>query len=539
MLRRVLLATAAFALGSLAPGCARRETAVAEGNRTLTLHVGIGGEPGELDPHVINAAPDYQIVYAFFEGLLRGDPSTVEPRPGVAERWSVSPDGLVYTFHLRANARWSNGDALTAEDFLFSFRRALSPALGSQYTQLFTPVRGASEFAAGKLQDFAAVGFAAPDRHTLVVTLARPTPYFLGLVTDNAIWFPVHRATIEKFGRIDQRGTAWTRPGRFVGNGPFVPKEWRPNRIIVAEKSPTYWDAAAVRLRAVHFHPIENSDTEERAFRAGQLHVTRLIPVARVGAYRAENPDLLHSAPQLESQFINVNTARPPLNDARVRRALALALDRRRYAERIMAGTDAPGFNLVPEGTPGYAPATTIAEDDAAARALLAEAGFPRGAGFPKLTLARATGGTTEFAQALQESWRIKLGIEVAIQESESRTHWSNLQLKQFDLSIAGWLADYPDASTFLDLFVAGGGWNFTGWSDPRFDALIAAASGELVPARRLALLQQAEARLLEAMPVIPLAFRRNLVLVQRSVRDWPKNVLNHPDYKATWLAPE
>ncbi|MBI4626698.1 MAG: peptide ABC transporter substrate-binding protein [Verrucomicrobia bacterium] len=536
---RHILAITALLVGLISAGCARRETAVAAGNRTLTLHVGTGGEPSELDPHLINAAPDYQIVYAFFEGLLRGDPNTLEPRPGVAERWSVSPDGLVYTFHLRANARWSNGDPLTAEDFLFSFRRALSPALGSQYTLLFNPVRGAAAFAAGKLTDFAQVGFAAPDPRTLVVTLARPTPYFLALVTDNAIWFPVHCATIEKHGRFDQRGTGWTRPGRFVGNGPFALKEWRPNQIIVAEKSPTYWDAAAVRLRAVHFHPIENRDTEERAFRAGQLHVTRVVPIARVAAYRAQNPRALLIAPQLESQFINVNTARPPLNDARVRRALALALDRRRYAERVMAGTQAPAFNLVPDGTPGYTPIAKIAEDDAAARALLAEAGFPRGAGFTKLTLGRPAGGTTELAQAVQESWRTKLGIEVAIEESESRTHWSNLQLTQYDLSIGGWLADYPDASTFLDLFVSGGGWNFTGWADARFDALIAAASGELDPARRLDLLQQAEARLLEAMPVIPLAFPRLLILVQPSVRDWPKNVLHHPDYKATWLAPE
>lgn len=537
--RWFLVAAVGLLIGSLFTSCSRHQTAVAEGNRTQTLHVGIDGEPSELDPHVINAPPDFQIVYAFFEGLVRGDPHTLEPRPGVAERWDISPDGLTYTFHLRKTARWSNSDPLTAEDFLFSFRRALSPALGSQYTLLFNSVRGAEAFAAGKLTDFAQVGFAAPDAHTLVVTLAQPTPYFLALVADNPIWFPVHRATIEQRGRFDQRGTGWTRPASFVGNGPFVLKEWRPNQIIVAEKSATYWDAAAVRLRAVHFYPIDNRDTEERAFRAGQLHVTGLLPIARVAAYRAENPPRLFDVPQLNVYFINLNTARPPLNDARVRRALSLALDRRRYSERIKSGTETAAFNLVPVGMPGYAPATTLTEDEAAARELLAAVGFPRGAGFPKLVLSQPVGGTVEIAQAIQESWRTKLGLEVTIQQSESRTHWSNLQLKQYDLAIGGWSADYADASTHLDLFVSGGGWNFTSWGDPRYDALIASAAGERDAARRLEELQQAETLLLEAMPVIPLSFSRNLRLIQPTVRDWPKNSLNHPDYKTTWLAPE
>ena len=172
----------------LLSSCSRSETAVDAGIRTNTLEIANTGEPGELDPHVINAAPDYQVITAFFEGLLNVDPATLEPQPGVAERWTVSADGLTHTFALRANARWSNGDPLTAEDFLYSFRRALSPALGSQYTALYTAVRGAAAFAAGQSKNFGSVGFAAPDPHTLVVTLAQPTPYFLGIVAGNPVW---------------------------------------------------------------------------------------------------------------------------------------------------------------------------------------------------------------------------------------------------------------------------------------------------------------------------------------------------------------
>lgn len=517
-------------------GCGRRSTAVADATRTGTLHVGIGGEPSELDPHVINAPPDYRLISAFFEGLAMNDPVTAEPRPAAAERWSVSPDGLTWTFHLRRNARWSNGDALTSADFLASFRRALSPALGSQYTLLFNPVRGAEAFAAGKLKDFAQVGFAAPDPHTLVITLAQPTPYFLTLVTGNPIWFPIHRGTVEKFGALDQRGTGWTRPGRFVGNGPFTLKEWRPNQVIVAEKSPTYWNADRVLLRAVHFHPIDNADAEERAFRAGQLHVTNSVPIARLANYRAEQPSPLRVNPMLTLRFITLNTSRPALADPRVRRALSLALERSVYAERVLQAAEGPAYALIPPGMPGYSPATRLEENVATARALLAAAGFPEGRGFPALTLARESGGARDLAEAIQQSWRVKLGLDIRILESESRTHWSNLQLKNYDIAIAGWNADYADPSTFLDLFLTGGGWNFTHWGDPAYDALIRSSASELDPAKRLALLQRAEAHLLEAMPIIPLTVPLARTLIASSVRDWHLNPLDRPHFTGVAL---
>ncbi len=520
----------AFAL-LFATGCGRRSTTVDDAGRTGTLHVGIGGEPSELDPHVINAPPDYRLISAFFEGLTMNDPVTSEPRPAVAERWTTSPDGLTWTFHLRRDARWSNGDALTSADFLASFRRALSPALGSQYTLLFNPVRGAEAFAAGKLKDFSQVGCTALDPHTLVITLAQPTPYFLTLVTGNPIWFPVHPATVEKFGALDQRGTGWTRPGRFVGNGPFTLKEWRPNQVIAAEKSPTYWDAARVPLRAVHFHPIDNGDAEERAFRAGQLHITNSVPVARLANYRAEKSSPLRTTPVLTVRFINVNTSRPALADARVRRALSLALERTVYAERVLQSAEGPAYALIPPGMPGYTSTAKLEENIAEARALLAAAGFPEGRGFPALTLARESGGARDLAEAIQQSWRAKLGLDIRILESESRTHWSNLQLKNYDLAIAGWNADYADPSTFLDLFLTGGGWNFTHWGDPAFDALMRSSSGELDPAKRLALLQRAEAHLLAALPIIPLTVPRARILLAPTVRDWHLNPLDRPTF--------
>ncbi len=533
-----LLAAVPVCAAVLLSGCAKREPVAVSAARAGILHAGLSGEPSELDPHVINAPPDFRVIHALFEGLLRSDPATGAPLPGVAESWSASADGLVYTFKLRAEARWSNGDPITSADFLFSFRRALSPALGSQYTLLFNPVRGATAFAAGKLADFAQVGFAAPDPRTVVVTLAQPTPYFLALVAGNPVWFPVHPATVLKFGKLDQRGTGWTRPGRLVGNGPFVLQEWKSNERIVATKSPTYWNAAAIRLNALHLYPIDSIDTEERAFRAGQLHVTTSVPVSRVLGYVADKDGPLRILPQLNSRFLNVNTARPALRDPRVRRALALVLDRATICRKVLTATEAPAYQVVPDGMPGYQPAVRLEENIALARDLLALAGYPEGRGFPKLTLRRVAGGGRELAEVLQETWRTQLGLEIALLESESRVHWSVMQQKDYDLAVGGWNADYPDASTYLDLFTTQSGWNFTNWSDPAYDMLVAQSARELDPAARLHLLQQAEARLVEECPVIPLSFGRNRFLLHPTVRDWPASIVDRTEYNTVYLVP-
>lgn len=517
--------------------CSKRETPVEAGLRTGTLEVGNTGEPGELDPHVINAAPDYQVITAFFEGLINADPTTLAPTPGVAERWNVSPDGLTYTFTLRADAQWSNGDALTSADFLYSFRRALSPALGSQYTLLYAPVRGATDYAAGQLTDFSAVGFAAPDPRTVVVTLVQPTPYFLGMIASNPVWAPVHRATIERHGKIDQRGTGWTRPERIVTNGPFLLREWRPNQVIVAEKSPLYWDAAHVRLNTLRIHAIDSLDTQERAFRAGQLHLAEVSDAKASALHAARSPALV-ATPGLNASFINVNTARPPLNDVRVRRALALVLDLPHLIARVSPVRLAPADGIVPPGMPGYTRGARLTTDVAAARALLVAAGFPGGAGLRKLEFSSQTATSLEVVQAIQEAWRIELGVTVDLVRRESRTHWDQMHLKQYDLAYGGWNADYPDASTFLELWTSTGGWNFTNWADPRYDTILATAARSLAPATRLHELQAAEARLLEEMPVIPVGFQRFLKLVHPSVRDWPANPTDRPDYRPLRLAP-
>jgi len=248
-------------------GCAKRETAVQRGNREQVLHRGIGAEVSDLDPHVATNIAEVDLASALFEGLVVEDPVDLHPVPGVAVRWEVTADQLTYTFSLRPEAKWSDGKPVTAQDFVDSWRRVLTPSLASENATMLYVVQGAEAFHKGANKDFNRVGVAATDARTLRVTLDHPTPYFLSLLTHPA-WHPVPLATISAYGGASVRGTNWTKPGKIVTNGAFTLKTWQPNREIVVEKSPTYWDAAHVRLAGIHFYPIENFDVEERTFRA-------------------------------------------------------------------------------------------------------------------------------------------------------------------------------------------------------------------------------------------------------------------------------
>ena len=261
------------------------------GIRTQTLLLGNHAEPQDLDPQIIDAYTDVTMAYALFEPLTVINEKTTLPGPAAAERWEVSPDGMVYTFHLRSKGRWSNGDPVTAEDFVYSFHRILLPALGVQYSYMLWPIKNAKAFNAGTLTDFDQVGVVAIDDLTLKITLERPTPYLPALAAHNT-WMPVHRATLDKFGGMGQRGSKWTRAGNLVGNGPFTLQEWTPNGRIVVAKNPQYWDAAHVRLNQIVFFPIEDTETEELNFRAGQLHLTYEVPISKsqVAAYRDHDP---------------------------------------------------------------------------------------------------------------------------------------------------------------------------------------------------------------------------------------------------------
>ena len=348
-----------------------------------------GAEPETLDPALITGQPEGRVVNALFEGLLRFDRHG-RSTPGVAASWEVSPDHLTYTFHLRPDARWSDGKPLTARDFVESWRRTLDPVTASAYSYQLFAVKGAEEFATGKEKDFAKVGAEAPDPLTLKVTLARPTPYFLDLCAFPTL-YPV---------RIDlnaRYGDDWVKPGRLVGNGAFVLEDWRINDSIRLKKNSLYWDAAQVRLRSVDVLPISKANVAYNFYAAGQADLIMdkgLAPPSLLDALKPR-PDF-HAAPFLGSFFLRFNCAKGPFTDPRVRKAFSMAIDRKRITDKITRAGESTALSFVPPGIPGYSSPTGLTENAAAAARLFAEAGYPGGKGFPLTTYLYSEGELNE-----------------------------------------------------------------------------------------------------------------------------------------------
>jgi oligopeptide transport system substrate-binding protein len=536
LVRRLLSALFAVVALLLASACAKRESAVQHGNREQILHRGIGPEIASLDPHLATGTTEYNVLSALLEGLVAEDPVDLTPVPGVAERWEISPDGLTYTFRLRESAQWSNGDAVTAGDFVASFRRILTASLAADYASLLYIIQNAEPFHKGALSDFSKVGVAAPDARTLRITLEYPSPQFLSMLNHTA-FFPVHVPTIEKAGGLTARGNPWARPGTFVGNGAFTLGGWRPGQKIVAKKSDKYWDAAKVRLKEIHFYVTESRDTEERMFRSGQLHITEALPPSKIEAYRRENPQLLRTDPYVGTEFYRINVVRPFLNDRRVRRALALAVDRTALVEKVLRGGQLPARSFTPPGTAGYTSSATIPEDFPAARALLAEAGYAEGKGAPEIELVFNTSESHRaVAEAIQEMWRRELGLQVRLTNQEFKVLQNARNVGDFQVLRSVWIGDFVDPLSFLGIWTSSSGNNYTGWKNTSYDQLIFQAARTVDPAARLALLQRAEALLLDDAPFIPIYHYTHVFLIQPSVKNWHSNLLDHHPYKHVYL---
>ncbi|WP_246026510.1 peptide ABC transporter substrate-binding protein [Oleiharenicola lentus] len=517
-------------------GCAKRETPAEAGLRTGTLLVGNLAEPQELDPQLIAAYTDQNIAVALFEGLCALDERSSQPVPGVAERWVASPDGLTWTFHLRATAKWSNGESLTAHDFVASWRRVLNPALAAEYAYLLYPLKNAAALNAGQMTDFSALGAEALDDRTLRITLERPTP-FLPALTAQPVWFPVNPRALAKFGDANRRQSAWTRPENLVGNGPFTLAEWTPSARLVVAKNPAYWDAASVRLSQIIFFPTESPDVEERNFRAGQVHLTYGLPTSKLATYQRENPAALRLDPFLQAIFLRFNTTRPPFTDARVRRALSLAVDRDAIAASVLRGAGTPARSFTPPDCAGYTARASVPTDFEAARRLLAEAGFPGGRGLPVLELqVRNDEHQPRVAEVLQAQWAKELGVSLTLAPLEQKTWVQNQQTLNYTLSGAGWIGDFVDPVTFLDLFVSTGGNNWTGWASADYDRFIAQAAATPDPAARREIFQQAEILLLEQAPVAPVFFGTRAYLIHSSVKGWEPSLLGLHQYKRVYL---
>jgi oligopeptide transport system substrate-binding protein len=527
-----------------------------------TLVINNSTEVQTLDPGIEKGQPEYHVTLALYEGLTVYDPKDLSVKPGVAEKWTLSEDVTTYTFHLR-DAKWSNGEAVTARDYEWSWKRVLDPALGSEYVEQISsylknakayyngaaadgtlshwqetkpeqrvkdaeslvpmvqkrhaepiqallktekdaavagPLRKALE-EASRRPDIALhqVGVKATDDKTLVVTLESPTAYFLDLAAFFT-YFPVHRKTVETHGKN------WTRPGTLVGNGPFMLKEWKVKEHLLLVKNPHYWDAANVADIKLKFLPIEDASTAFNLYEKGRIHWLTDVPRDYIEEL-LKRPDF-HSGPFLTTYFYGFNTTKGPTKDKKVRQALARAVDKEKIVKYITRAGELPAGSIVPTGLPGYAPPSMASYDPEAARKLLAEAGYPDGKGFPKIEILYNTQEShKKVAAAIQEMWRQTLKIDVELRNVEWKIYLDMQSRLEFDVIRRAWIADYNDPNTFLDMFTTANGNNNTGFSNARYDGLVADAARERDPGKRMKMLADAETILMDELPVFPIYF--------------------------------
>jgi len=508
--------------------CTKSATTTVGGKKVLRL--GNGAEVQGIDPHLVTGVPESNVITAILEGLVIPHPETLEPQPGVAESWEISKDNKTYTFKIRENAKWSNGESVTADDFVYSWKRILNPALGAEYAYMLYPLKNAEEYNKGKMKDFSKVGVIAKDPHTLVVTLKAPTPYFLALLMHTST-FPVPKSVIEKFSAFEARDTKWTQPGNFVGNGPYKLVKWELNKVLTVEKNPTYWNAALTKVDNIEFYPVELAQTEERMYRSGELDKTYTMPTHKIENYKKERPKEYVNSAYLGTYFYRLNVTKKALKDVRVRKALSMSIDRQAIVDRVSKAGEVPAFAFTPPGTAGYTSPAQTKYDLAGAKKLLADAGYPEGKGLPSVEILYNTlEAHRAIAEAIQQMWKVNLGINVTLKNQEWKVYIDSQQKLDYDISRSGWIGDYPDPNSFLDMWQTAGGNNNTGWSNKKYDALIKEANSTGDMKKRNEYFGQAETILMDEMPIIPIYTYTTKYLLSERIVGWYNNILDwHP----------
>lgn len=491
-------------------------------------------EPETLDPAVMTGVTEHNLAMALFEGLTTLHPATMQPIPGAAEWWEVSDDGLVYTFHLRKDGKWSNGDPVTAEDFRWSWERALSPEMTEcQYTEMFHPIRGAEAYYAARVAqkpaDWKSVGVEVLDPLTIRITLGNPTPYFLEIAAFETL-MPVHRASVEKHGK------QWTEPGKCVGNGPFALEVWKPRDRIELVPNPHWWNRRIVRLERMVVGPIDDQSTAYLRYLEGSVDWIRSIGASKVEEAQS-HPDY-YVSPYLGSYFFRFNVTRKPFDDARVRKAFAQAIDKKAICETVLKAGQSPATGVVAPGIPGYPELQGLPYDPRRARELLAEAGYPEGRGFPQVELLYNTSEShKQVCEQMVEMWKTVLGVKIQLANREWKVYLEDTRKQNYQVVRGAWIADYQDPSTFLDMWCKGRGNNNTGWSSERYDDLLLRSTRELDPKKRYALLQEAERILcVEELPILPLYYYVNQGMLRPRVKGWHENVRDLHPCQYVWL---
>lgn len=442
-----------------------------------------GAEPETLDPHLISGVPEHRIYESIGEGLTIYDPKSARGIPGLAESWEISDDGLVYTFKLR-KATWSDGVDIVAQTVVDSWLRNLDPEIASPYAWFPSmAIKGAAEYNAGEAGP-EVVKIKALDDKTFQMELVGPLPYVIDMLPHYSFAVvPMH--AIEKFG------DDWTKPENFVGNGPFILDEWKPLEILTVVKNEKYWDADAVKLDRVTYLPTDDNNVGYNLFINGEADWATQVPLDQMDA--AKLRDDFHVNKYLGTYYYVFQNEVAPFDDVRVRKALTMSIDRETLVEKVTRAGEQAGVSMVPP-MEGYVPAKGNKTDIESARKLLAEAGFPGGAGFPKFQLLYNTSERhKQIAEFIQQQWEENLGVQVELFNQEWKTYLTSRREGQFQVARAGWIGDYPDPNTFLDMFVTGTAMNGGRYTNPKYDELITKAATMAAGPERFDVLRQAE----------------------------------------------
>lgn len=491
----------------------------------VVFHRGNDSDPETLDAHKTSTVSEAHLLRDLSEGLVIHDMKG-EVVPGVAESWTMSPDGKTYTFKLRANAKWSNGDPVTAADFVFSLRRMINPETGAKYANILYPILNAEKInkaADKRLED---LGVTAQDERTLDIRLERPTPFFLELLTHQSA-LPVHPASVQKFGND------FVKPENWVSNGAYVLKEFVPNSHITLVRNPAFHDAGHVQIDRVIYYPSPDLAAAARRFQAGELQMTTDIPADQIKQLRERLGDQVKVAPYLGTYFLVINSSKKPFDDIRVRQALSLAIDREFIADEIWAGTMLPAYGVIPPNIGNYGQpaeadfknASPLEREDRA-KQLLAEAGF--GPGMPLRLQLRynTTDNNRRTVIAIAEQWKA-IGVETSFINTDGKTHFAYLRDGgDFDIARYAWIGDYSDPQNFLFLFQSDNtGFNSGKYNNPQFDELMRLAADEIDLAKRAAILREADSILARDVPWIPIMFYSSKNLVSPKVVGFQQNL--------------
>jgi oligopeptide transport system substrate-binding protein len=505
--------------------CGNPASNIAPLDSSRILRKGNGPEPESLDIHRARSEAALTILRDLYEGLTEIGPQG-EPKPAAADHYSVSTDGMTYRFHLRDHAQWSNGEPLTAADFVAAWRRLLDPHTAAQYSQLLAPIRGARAIAAGTAEP-STLGAQALDDADLEVQLDQPTPYFLALLSHPAT-FPLHRASLAA------RGGSFAKPGVMVSNGAFVLTRWDFGSHLHADRNHRYWNDAATALDAVEYYSMTEPATELAAFRAGEIDSTVTVPGAQFAFIQRTLAKELHLSPQLAVYYLGLNLHKAPLADSvALRRALSMVIDRRRLVDTVTATGEAPAYSFVPPQVLNYSPPQPeyvewpMPRRIAAARELLRAAGLSEAP--PRLELRYNTSELhNRIAIAVAAMWKEALGLDTDLHAEEFKVLLQDIERGDVVQVYRGsWLADYNDAYGFLQVLQSGSGTNTPHYSSPQYDDLLRAAAASSAPQQRRALLESAEATMLADQPLIPLYFYVAKHLVNQHVRGWQDNPMN------------